>query len=60
MAQTRRSMLKAGAAVAAFGALGAPGFAQSETRLRMFWWGSQERADRTERPTGSIRTRTPA
>ena len=33
----------------AFGALGAPSFAQSETRLRMFWWGSRERAERTDK-----------
>ena len=49
MAQTRRTVLKAGATVAAFGAFGAPGFAQSETRLRMFWWGSRERAERTHK-----------
>jgi multiple sugar transport system substrate-binding protein len=49
MAQTRRTVLKAGATVAAFGAFGAPGFAQSETRLRMFWWGSRERAERTDK-----------
>jgi multiple sugar transport system substrate-binding protein len=49
MAHTRRSVLKAGVAVAAFGALGGPGYAQSETRLRMFWWGSRERAERTDK-----------
>jgi multiple sugar transport system substrate-binding protein len=49
MAHTRRSILKAGAAVAALGALGGRGIAQSETRLRMFWWGSRERAERTDK-----------
>jgi multiple sugar transport system substrate-binding protein len=42
-------MLKAGAAAAALGALGSPAFAQADTRLRMFWWGSRERAERTEK-----------
>jgi len=49
MAHARRSILKAGAAVAALGALGGRGIAQSETRLRMFWWGSRERAERTDK-----------
>jgi multiple sugar transport system substrate-binding protein len=49
MAHTRRSILKAGAAVAALGALGGRAIAQSETRLRMFWWGSRERAERTDK-----------
>ena len=49
MAHTRRSILKAGAAVAVLGALGGRGIAQSETRLRMFWWGSRERAERTDK-----------
>ena len=49
MAHTRRSILKAGAAVATLGALGGRAIAQSEIRLRMFWWGSRERAERTEK-----------
>lgn len=40
----RRSLLMGSAA--AFGASMLPAFAQ-EKRLRMFWWGSKERADRT-------------
>jgi multiple sugar transport system substrate-binding protein len=45
---TRRSILKAGASVAfAMGA--APGLARSDVRLRMFWWGSKERAERTDK-----------
>lgn len=44
----RRSVLKAGAGLAGLAALGLPAsaFAQ-ERRLRMYWWGSKERADRT-------------
>jgi multiple sugar transport system substrate-binding protein len=59
MAQTRRSILKAGAAVAAFGPLGAPSFAQSETRLRMFWWGSRERAERTDKTNRLFQDKNP-
>ena len=59
MAQTRRSILKAGAAVLAFGALGAPSFAQSETRLRMFWWGSRERAERTDKTNRLFQDKNP-
>ena len=37
---SRRSVLQSGAGAAALATVGAaPGFAQSDTRLRMFWWG---------------------
>jgi multiple sugar transport system substrate-binding protein len=46
---TRRSVLKGGVGVTGLAALGAaPGFARSDVRLRMFWWGSKERAERTD------------
>ena len=44
---TRRSVLRTGVAAGAVAGLGLPAFA-ADTRLRMFWWGSKERADRTE------------
>ena len=43
----RRSLLKSGVGLAAAGALGSNAYAQAETKLRMYWWGSKERADRT-------------
>ena len=46
---SRRTILKAGTAAVALTAFGAPSFAQSDTRLRMFWWGSRERAERTDK-----------
>lgn len=45
---TRRGLLMSGAAMAGAAGLGLPAFAQSDTRLRMYWWGGKERADRTE------------
>ena len=46
---SRRSALVAGLG-GALGTLGGlPGWAQSEVRLRMFWWGSKERAERTDK-----------
>jgi multiple sugar transport system substrate-binding protein len=46
---TRRALLHSAAATAALAGLGAPALAQSEIKLRMFWWGAKERADRTEK-----------
>ena len=47
---SRRSVIGAGFGGAAFGVLGGlPAWAQSDVRLRMFWWGSKERADRTDK-----------
>lgn len=49
-ALSRRSMIGAGLSGAALATLGDfPGLAQSDVRLRMFWWGAKERAERTEK-----------
>lgn len=45
-AQNRRTMLKLGLGLAGTAALGLPASAQ-EKKMRMFWWGSKDRADRT-------------
>ena len=43
----RRTLLKAALGSAGLGALGSlPAFAQ-DARIRLYWWGSKERADRT-------------
>jgi pectin-derived oligosaccharide transport system substrate-binding protein len=45
---SRRSMIGAGLGGAALATLGdLPALAQSDVRLRMFWWGAKERAERT-------------
>jgi multiple sugar transport system substrate-binding protein len=47
---SRRSVIDAGLGGAALGILGDhPALAQSDVRLRMFWWGSRERAERTDK-----------
>ena len=47
---SRRSLMTSAAAAAGLSALGgAPAFAQADIRLRMFWWGAKERAERTEK-----------
>ncbi len=57
---SRRSMLKAGAGAAGLAAFGAaPAIAQSDTRLRMFWWGAKERADRTEKVNALFQQKNP-
>ena len=56
---SRRSVLKAGAGAAALTALGAPSLAQSDTRLRMFWWGSRERAERTDKTNTLFQEKNP-
>jgi multiple sugar transport system substrate-binding protein len=57
---TRRSILKAGAGAAALGILGAsPAAAQSDVRLRMFWWGSRERAERTDKTNKLFQEKNP-
>ena len=47
---SRRYIIGAGVGGAGLAALGHwPSYAQSDLRLRMFWWGSKERAERTEK-----------
>src|SRR4051794_35403574 len=47
---SRRSMIGAGFGAATLATLGEfSASAQSEVRLRMFWWGAKDRAERTER-----------
>ena len=49
-ALSRRSMIGAGIGGAALATLGDfPALAQSDVRLRMFWWGAKERAERTDK-----------
>jgi multiple sugar transport system substrate-binding protein len=57
---SRRSILKAGASAASLAAFGAaPALAQSDTRLRMFWWGAKERADRTDKVNALYQQKNP-
>jgi multiple sugar transport system substrate-binding protein len=47
-ALSRRSVIRGGFGGAALAALSdLPALAQSDVRLRMFWWGAKERAERT-------------
>jgi len=56
----RRTLLKASAGFAALGLIGgSPASAQNTTRLRMFWWGSKERADRTLKAAAAYQQRHP-
>ena len=49
-ALSRRSMISAGIGGAALATLGdIAALAQSDVRLRMFWWGAKERAERTDK-----------
>ncbi len=43
----RRTLLKAGLGSVGLAALGATSALAQSTRVRMYWWGSKERADRT-------------
>ena len=55
----RRTLLKAGLGSVGLAALGAtPALAQS-TRVRMYWWGSKERADRTLKAAALYQQRHP-
>lgn len=48
----RRTVLAGGAAALSIGVVGAPRWALSqETRMRLMWWGSQPRAERTFKVT---------
>ena len=47
---SRRSVIGAGIGGATLATLGdLPALAQSDVRLRMFWWGAKERAERTDK-----------
>ncbi|MFI4997516.1 MAG: ABC transporter substrate-binding protein, partial [Hyphomicrobiales bacterium] len=47
---SRRSLVAAGLGGAGLVAMGhRPSSAQADLRLRMFWWGSKERAERTDK-----------
>lgn len=46
---SRRGLLGAGAGIAAVSLLGLKPAAAQQKDIRVFWWGSQERADRTNR-----------
>lgn len=57
---TRRSMLRGGAGLAGLAAFGsAPALAQTSTRLRTYWWGSPDRARRTNEVSRLYSTRHP-
>jgi multiple sugar transport system substrate-binding protein len=56
----RRTLLKAAAGTAGLTALsGLPAFAQTNTRVRVYWWGSKERADRTLKAAALYQQRHP-
>jgi multiple sugar transport system substrate-binding protein len=56
----RRSFLQATAAAAGLAALGGRiAYAQDDVRLRIYWWGSKERADRTLKATALYQQRNP-
>jgi len=56
----RRTLLKAAAGAAGLSAMGVlPAFAESATRVRVCWWGSKERADRTLKAAALYRERHP-
>ena len=47
---SRRSLIGAGVGGATLATLGnVPAFAESDLRLRVFWWGAKERAERTDK-----------
>ncbi len=51
----RRSALFGGLSLLSLAATGIPAFAEA-ARLRMMWWGSQERADRTNKAIAAFKT----
>ena len=55
----RRKILKGTAALAAAAALPNPSRAQSATRLRTYWWGAKDRADRTNKVDEMFMARNP-
>ena len=52
----RRAVLGAGAGFAASALLGGASWAQDAKQLRVFWWGSQERADRSNKAVDAFKT----
>src|SRR5262245_18442097 len=56
---SRSTILKARASAAAFAPLGARSLAPSDTRLRMFWWGSRERGERTDKTNKLFQEKNP-
>lgn len=56
---SRRGLLKAGAGVAAASYLGLRPASAQEKSIRVFWWGSQERADRTNRAVDAFKKANP-
>lgn len=56
----RRALLRGGASLAAASLLGSrSASAQAEKNIRVFWWGSQERADRTNRAVEAFKKANP-
>lgn len=51
---SRRAILGAGCGLAASALIGGRAFAQDQ-QLRIYWWGSQERADRTNKAVDAFR-----
>lgn len=57
---TRRSLLVAGGSLAGLAVSGRfSARAQSDARLRMFWWGAKERAERTEKVNALYQQKNP-
>ncbi|GAU86416.1 ABC transporter substrate-binding protein [Bosea sp. BIWAKO-01] len=52
---SRRGLLGAGAGIAAASLLGLKPAAAQQKDIRVFWWGSQERADRTNRAVDAFK-----
>ena len=55
---TRRKLLQSSATFAAV-ALPWPAFGQAETKLRIYWWGAKERAERTEKVNALFQQKNP-
>src|SRR6478609_2207888 len=56
----RRKLLVAGTGLAGLAAIGSlPAQAQAAKRIRMYWWGSKERADRTIKANDLYKAKNP-
>ncbi|WP_342360925.1 ABC transporter substrate-binding protein [Terrarubrum flagellatum] len=55
---TRRRLMQSGAVVAAAAGGWSPAFAE-DVRLRVFWWGSKERAERTDKVNALYQQKNP-